>query len=133
MNLKIGRVNQFNKLSQFVKDDLGIDVRLGQITAFMGHKNKTIFIHHNHNLKKNGLYTLLHEVGHAYQNKSENHFKQVDEDRTPKKFSMYKFMNEVNAWDKGLQIAKELNIKVDENQYNKLKEESLLTYYVNKN
>ena len=57
-------MTDFQKVSKYVKDDLGIDVKMGQITAFMGHKNKTIFIHHNHNLKKNGLYTLLHEVGH---------------------------------------------------------------------
>ena len=58
-------MTDFQKVSKYVKDDLGIDVKMGQITAFMGHKNKTIFIHHNHNLKKNCLYTLLHEVGHA--------------------------------------------------------------------
>ncbi len=125
-------MTDFQKVSNYVKDDLGIDVKMGQITAFMGHKNKTIFIHHNHNLKKNGLYTLLHEVGHAYQNKYENYFKQVDEDKSPKKFNMYKFINEVNAWDKGLDIANKLGIKVDANEYNKVKEESLLTYYVNK-
>ena len=89
-------MTDFQKVSKYVKDDLGIDVKMGQITAFMGHKNKTIFIHHNHNLKKNGLYTLLHEVGHAYQNKYENYFKQIDEDKSPKKFNMYKFINEVN-------------------------------------
>ena len=120
-------MTDFQKVSKYVKDDLGIDVKMGQITAFMGHKNKTIFIHHNHNLKKNGLYTLLHEVGHAYQNKYENYFKQIDEDKSPKKFNMYKFINEVNAWDKGLDIANKLGIKVDANEYNKVKEESLLT------
>ena len=42
---------------------------------------------------------------------------------------MYKFINEVNAWDKGLDIANKLGIKVDANEYNKVKEESLLTYF----
>ena len=33
----------------------------------MGHFNRTIFIHHNYDLTKNGLYALLHEVGHSLQ------------------------------------------------------------------
>ena len=47
---------QFNKVSNYLKNKFGINVLLGQMTAFMGSKNKKIFIHHNHNLEKNGLY-----------------------------------------------------------------------------
>ena len=36
---------QFKKVSDYLKENFGIDVLLGQITAFMGHKNKKIFIH----------------------------------------------------------------------------------------
>ena len=38
---------QFKKVSDYLKEKFGIDVLLGQITAFMGHKNKKIFIEHN--------------------------------------------------------------------------------------
>ena len=77
---------QFKKVSDYLKEKFGIDVLLGQITAFMGHKNKKIFIHHNHNLEKNGLYSLLQEVGHALQTDKDNYFKTIDEDKEPKKF-----------------------------------------------
>ena len=78
---------QFKKVSDYLESKFGVNVLLGQITAFMGHKNKKIFIHHNHNLEKNGLYALLHEVGHLLQNDEDNYFKTIDEDKEPKKFT----------------------------------------------
>ena len=44
---------QFQKVSNYLKKKFGIDVLLGQITAFMGHKNKRIFIHHYTHMNNN--------------------------------------------------------------------------------
>lgn len=119
---------QFKKVSDYLKEKFGIDVLLGQITAFMGHKNKKIFIHHNHNLEKNGLYSLLHEVGHVLQTDEDNYFKTIDEDKEPKKFKFYQYINEINAWEKGLLFANELGIKVNIEDWVKVQNESLHTY-----
>lgn len=119
---------QFNKVSNYLKDKFGIDVLLGQITAFMGIKNKKIFIHHNHNLQKNGLYVLLHEAGHVLQNDKDNYFKTIDEDKEPKKFKYHQYLNEIDAWKKGLDFAYNLGLQINEDAYYKVQEESLLTY-----
>jgi len=119
---------QFNKVSNYLKNKFGIDVLLGQITAFMGIKNKKIFIHHNHNLEKNGLYALLHEVGHVLQNDKDNYFKTIDEDKEPKKFKFYQYLNEIDAWKKGLLFANKLGISVNKQDWVKVQNESLLTY-----
>jgi len=119
---------QFQKISNYLKNKFGIDVLLGQITAFMGHKNKRIFIHHNHNLEKNGLYALLHEVGHVLQNDEDNYFKTIDEDKESKKFKFHQYLNEINAWERGLIFANKLGIKVNMKEWVKVQNESLLTY-----
>ena len=119
---------QFNKVSNYLKEKFGINVLLGQMTAFMGHKNKKIFIHHNHNLEKNGLYSLLHEVGHVLQNDKDNLFKTIDEDMYPRKFKFYQYINELNAWERGLLFANEFGIEVNIKDWVKIQKESLLTY-----
>ena len=122
----------FQKVVDFL-NNLGIDVVLNQMTCFMGWDNRKIFIHHNYNLEKNGLYALLHEAGHVLQDDTHfgpNHYKKIDDDEQPKKYKMYQFMNEVNAWDNGYNLALELGIRLDEKGFHKSKEEALLTYYV---
>ena len=119
---------QFKKVSDYLKEKFEIDVLLGQITAFMGHKNKKIFIHHNHNLEKNGLYSLLHELGHVLQDEKDNFFKTIDEDKQPNKFKSYRYQNEQDAWEKGLNFANTFGIKVNMKDWLKVKKESLQTY-----
>ena len=119
---------QFKRVSDYLKEKFGINVLLGQMTAFMGHTNKKIFIHHNHNLEKNGLYSLLHEVGHVLQNDKDNLFKTIDEDMYPRKFKFYQYINELNAWERGLLFANEFGIEVNIKDWVKIQKESLLTY-----
>ena len=122
----------FQKVVEFLAD-MNIEVVLNQMTCFMGHSVGKIFIHHNYNLEKNGLYALLHEAGHVLQDDTQfgaNHYKKIDDDEQPKKYKMYQFMNEVNAWDNGYSLAFELGIQLDEKGFHKSKEEALLTYYV---
>jgi hypothetical protein len=119
---------QFKKVCEYLKEKFQIIVKLGQITAFMGNTNKTIFIHHNHNLDKNGLYSLLHEVGHVEQTDKDNYYKTIDEDKQSKKFKFYQYLNEVDAWKKALLIGNELGIDINIQDFVKIKDESLLTY-----
>ena len=78
-------------------------------------------------------FILLHECGHVLQpvtNTGVNCYKNIDEDLKPKEFSMKRFINEVDAWDKGLKLADELGIHIDIKKYDKEKDIALLTYFV---
>ena len=122
---------QFQKVVDYIKDRKGIEVQLSQSTCFMGHFTRVINIHHNYDLNNNGLFALLHECGHTLQpanNVGVNAYKNIDSDEHPKKFVLGRLMNEIDAWDKGLEIANELGLSIDIKQWNKEREEALVTY-----
>jgi hypothetical protein len=123
----------FQKVVDYIYSVKGVQVELSDSTCFLGHKNKTIYIHRAYNLEKNGLFALLHECGHALQpvtNIGVNCYKNIDEDLKPREFAMKRFINELDAWDKGLQIASGLGIHIDIKKYEKEKDIALLTYFV---
>jgi hypothetical protein len=128
-------MNNYPKNFQKVVDYLkgrGIYVQLTTSTNYFGGGVNLINIHHRYNLEKNGLFALLHEAGHSLQNTDEfgpNHYKRIDDDEQPTKFNMYRFMNEVDAWDRGERLAEELGIRLNKKDFVKSKEEALLTYY----
>jgi hypothetical protein len=122
---------QFKQVSDFLMSELGISVKLGTCSRFIRSQNK-ITVHQNYNLEKNGLYVLLHEAGHAFQPETytgANRYKAIDDTQFPIKFAMYQFLNELDAWNKAIEIAATLKIKIDVRAFNKIKEDSLLTYY----
>jgi len=122
----------FQKVVDYLKGR-GIYVQLSTTTNFFGGGVNLINIHHRYNLEKNGLFALLHEAGHSLQNTDmfgPNHYKRIDDSEQPTKFNMHRFMNEVDAWDKGERLAEELGIQLDTKAFFKSKEEALLTYYV---
>jgi hypothetical protein len=121
----------FQKVVDYLKGR-GIYVKISTSTNFFGGGVNLINIHHKYNLEKNGLFALLHEAGHSFQNTNEfgpNHYKRIDDEEQPTKFNMYRFMNEVDAWDRGERLAEELGIQLDKKAFSKSKEEALLTYY----
>ena len=123
----------FKKVVDYIYSIKGVQVELSDSTCFLGHKNKTIYIHRAYNLEKNGLFALLHECGHALQpvtNVGVNCYKNIDEELKPQEFAMKRFINELDAWEKGLQIASELGIYIDIKKYEKEKDIALLTYFV---
>lgn len=121
----------FQKVVDYIYTKKGIAVQLSQMTNYMGHFTRVINIHHNYDLNNNGLYALLHECGHTLQpanNVGINAYKNIDSDEHPKKFVLGRLMNEIDAWDKGLQIAKELGLKIDISAWEREKENALITY-----
>ena len=123
---------EFQRVCDYIKDKKGVVVKLGDGTAFMGHFNRTIFVHHNYDLTRNGLYALLHEVGHSLQpptNVGSNSYKNIDDDLNKREFEMGRFVNEMDAWKIGLNISNELNITIDNKEWNVQKNEALLTYW----
>jgi hypothetical protein len=122
---------RFQKVANYIKRVKDVDVVLGSTTNY-NRATKVITIHFNHNLSKNGLYSLLHEVGHALQPDGPigvNRYMNIDDTIYPKQFSMHQFLNEVDAWNRGIKVAEELDIWVDPREFNKIKEKCLLTYY----
>jgi hypothetical protein len=128
-------MNNYPKNFQKVVDYLKgreIYVQLATSTNYFGGGVNLINIHHRYNLEKNGLFALLHEAGHSLQTSDEfgpNHYRRVDDMDKPKEFNMYRFMNEVDAWDRGERLAEELGIRLNKKDFVKSKEEALLTYY----
>jgi hypothetical protein len=124
--------SNFQKVVDYIFKEKGVRVQLSNSTCFLGHENKVIYIHRSYNLENNGLYALLHECGHALQpvtNTGVNCYKNIDEDVKPKEFAMKQFINEVDAWDRGLSLANELGIKLDLKKFEKEKNIALLTYF----
>jgi hypothetical protein len=125
-------MTDFEKVVDFIWNEKGVDVKLGETTVYLGLGLKRIFIHRNYNLNKNGLYALLHEVGHALQpegNIGVNYYKNIDEEKHPKKHNMHQFLNELDAWNRGYDVAMKLNICIDNRAWDKLKNDALITYF----
>ena len=115
-------------------NDLGVNVMIDCVTYCIKTEDEiSICIHHNYNLEKNGLIALLHEAGHVLQKDETwgpNHYKNIDDMEKPKEYNMYQFINELDAWQRGWEIQKSLNLNIDKTQYQKQQREALLTYYV---
>jgi len=123
----------FQKVVDFLKY-YDVNVMIDSVSCYIKTDDEqTICIHHNYNLEKNGLITLLHEAGHVLQSNDNgvcNHYKNVDDMENPKEYNMYQFMNELDAWNRGEELIEMLDLDVDSNRFHKQREEALLTYYV---
>lgn len=122
-------MTNFDKVCEYISNAKGTDVRFGQITSYMGHRVNRIFIHHNFNTEKNGLFALLHECGHAFQPDPYvgiNEYMKFNE--KSKEFAEGQYRNEVDAWETGEKIAKELKLDIDWKGFYSLKKEALETY-----
>lgn len=127
-------MDRFKKVQNFLEKE-GVKVRISNMTNFIRSKN-LINIHYSYNKEKNGLYALLHEAGHYFQKQdityNQNMYKDqlinnIDNDI---KLSMFSFINELDAWDRGEQLAIDLDLEIDYIDFNKIKTEALLTYYL---
>jgi len=122
----------FEKVIDYIEKEKGTDVVLkSQSTCYIRSINR-IFLHHNFNMEKNGLVVLLHEVGHALQ--PNNHQAEVackveDGEATKKELCLAIWDTEVDAWERGKQLAKDLKLDVDWDRFYMKMEEGLQTYY----
>ena len=97
---------EFKKVVEHIQKTKGVSVLLGNATLFNGHFTRQIIIHHNYDLKSNGLYALLRECGEVYQ-------PPLTEDMT-----LYqRYIRELDAWDRGLIIAFALDLNIDVSKY----------------
>ncbi len=104
----------FNKVSRFLYEEKGIVVKLGETTEFTGHFNRQIIIHHNYDLRHNGLYMLLYESGRVFRPVSSN---LVDKNTHPAEYLTSEVLEEIKIWGIGRRIAKNLDIRIDDDKW----------------
>lgn len=122
----------FEKVIQFIEEEKGTDVVLkSESTCYIRSVNR-LFMHFNFNMEKNGLMVLLHEVGHALQPENKQSIvaqKYEDGEATKKEVCLAIWETELDAWERGEQLAKDLNLDIDWNIFYKKMQEGLQTYY----
>lgn len=85
--------------------------------------------------KERQLYSLLHEAGHLLLSREEDYslkFSDIIEQPFKKRFSRANAVsvvrNEVLAWEKGYDLAKMLNIPIDDKKWNRMRDGCLYNY-----
>ena len=116
---------EFSRVVKYIQQLKGIKVVLGETTEYRGPFTRQIVIHHNYDLKKRGLVALLHECGHAMQSPITTDIKS----RQKWDYRYGKFMNELNAWELGMEIANELGMELNLKIWESEKKKSLITYF----
>ena len=105
------------KVCQWTEKAHGVTVSFGfsEVNQF-DPDSKTISICTRSNLRDR-LNTLLHECGHLVLRSDKKaflkRFPDIRDGRTGKEFRLDILREEVLAWEKGLEVAKELRIKID--------------------
>ncbi len=113
----------FQKLSRFLYKEKGIVVKLGETTEFTGHFNRQIIIHHNYDLRHNGLYMLLYESGRVFRPVSSN---LVDKNTHPAEYLTSEVLEEIKIWGIGRRIAKNLDIRIDDDKWKRHRENGIV-------
>lgn len=125
---------EFRKVVYYMKKQRGISVVLGETTEFLGFYDRNIIIHHNYDLRKNGLYVLLYECGKTLQpatNTGVNSYKTLDKNTNFDEYRVGKILAEVDAWNRGFGLAKKLGLKIDYEKYHSVYKKELLKSYKN--
>jgi Zn-dependent peptidase ImmA (M78 family) len=98
-----------------------VEVRKGRDNVYYPEDN-TIVYNAQGNFT-NQLYTLLHEAGHFLQSRSRNFMSMnlvYSDDALHTNYKKFRLLEqEIDAWDRGLKLAKKLAIKIDIIDYRK--------------
>ena len=89
--------------------------------------------------KKNQMYSLLHECGHAlafeskgYKNRfptmSKRRFKTAKVNPRTNTYKVEQIIEEHDAWERGLKLARRIGIEIDKEDYNKYASRNVMTY-----
>jgi len=89
--------------------------------------------------KKNQMYSLLHECGHAlafeskgYKNRfptmSKRRFKTAKVNSRTNTFKVEQIVEEYDAWERGYNLACRLGIEIDKEDYNKYASRYVMSY-----
>ena len=106
----------------FYLESRKIQVRKGRDNVY--YPDDEIIVYNAQGNYKNQLYTLLHEAGHFLQRKSRT-FSSMnlihgDRDLIHTNYQKFRLLEqEMDAWDRGLKLAKSLELKIDVTDYRK--------------
>lgn len=110
-------------------------VLMGNTFDWMDFYNKDVYISTRQS-KENQLYGLLHECGHVLIQSSpkyENRYPVINKTnkklRSTNNFKLEILKEEIEAWDRGKQLAKRLGIKINEKKFDKLSVKCLKSYF----
>jgi hypothetical protein len=103
------------------------------------HEDKQIIFNTNLKSKKNQIYSLLHECGHAlaynskdYKNKFPNlaamRFKEVKVNKRRNAVKCEIIAEELDAWKRGLKLAGRLKININKEDYDNYASRWVMTY-----
>lgn len=123
---------EFRKVVQYMKDKRGISVILGESTEFLGFYDRNIIIHHNYDLRNNGLHMLLYECGKTFQpttNIGINSYKEIDKELFPDEYKVGTILADADAWARGMELAKKLKIQIDKKKYKDSMNKTLIENY----
>ena len=122
---------EFRKVVNYIESKKGFHVRLGSETKFLGHFSREIVIHHNYDLRHNGLYVLLYLIGKSRQpttNIGINSYKKIDCVEEPEKYKLGEILQENHAWIEGSIIGHTLFENFNDKEYFSEKEKHLIKY-----
>jgi hypothetical protein len=131
--------NAIKRITKYCKDELGFDVEL---TLKRGAENQcdpelNLITIVNKGRPHHIIWTLLHETGHAkvftLSDYNDRYGQIAEEHERPgqKQSNLYRYQKlreEMLAWEVGLNIAKKLNIAVDELEYEKYAAKCYMSY-----
>ncbi len=95
-----------------------LSVRKGRENVY--YPEEKIIIYNASGSYRTQLYTLLHEAGHFLQEKSRNFtvHNLIYQGEIYTKYQKYRLLEqEMDAWDRGMKLAKKLGIVIDEIDY----------------
>ena len=117
----------FQTVADYIHEKKSIQVSLGTETDFLGYFNRQIIIHHNYDLCNNGLYILLYEVAKVLNPFKLNKYFNGDKSS----IDILKFIYESSLWERGMEIADELGIDINKEEYEIFKIKNLTEIYKN--
>lgn len=122
-------MTDFERLTIFLGEENGTEVRIGEMDSFVPSLNR-IFVNGSAEPDMQ-LIALIHEAGHSFQTEHDNRYKKIDPDDNPRArntFVNLRYENEVNAWDRGENLAIELDLDVNWDLLTTERVEALKTY-----
>ena len=119
----------FRSVADYIRKRRGIQVVLGESTKYTGPFSREIIIHHNYDLKHNGLYILLYECGKAILPFHVNRF---DKDKHPQEYNYDEFEYERKCWEMGRTISRQIGLTINQFDFDKLKQSHLQKFFSQK-
>ncbi len=130
---------KFEKIRNWIEDK-GYSVRFGSYDC-VDYATKEVVIYNNRYSTKHLIYSALHECGHVVLGNRDNYcrdFKSIIKadsvDGRHYRSNLYKYKKlkeEIDAWEEGYTLSKQLDIKIDKDDYDHYAARNFITYVNN--